>query len=219
MTARRREASAASGETRARRSPVVEALPLSFYDRPAGVVARELLGARIASEVGGRRVVAEIVETEAYTGPDDEASHAHIRFGRTERNDPMFCRAGTAYVYLIYGMHWCINVATGPEGFPAAVLIRAARPLEGIETARERRPGRPDVELMRGPGKLARALGVDRTQNRGLVEGPPLWFAAGPAVPDAGVAVGPRIGITRAADAPLRFWVRGSVWVSGKRTG
>jgi DNA-3-methyladenine glycosylase len=192
-------------------------LPLSFYDRPADVVAREMLGALIVSEVGGRRVVGEIVETEAYTGPDDEASHAHIRFGRTERNDPMFGRAGTAYVYLIYGMHWCINVVTGPEDFPAAVLIRAARPLEGIEVARERRPGRPDHELMRGPGNLARALGVDRAQNRGVVDGPPLWFAPGASVSDAEVASGPRIGIKRAADAPLRFWVRGSIWVSGKR--
>jgi DNA-3-methyladenine glycosylase len=130
----------------------------------------------------------------------------------------MFCRAGTAYVYLIYGMHWCINVATGPEGYPAAVLIRAARPLDGIETARERRPGRPDHELMRGPGNLARALAVDRAQNRGMVDGPPLWFATGRSIPDAEVAAGPRIGITRAADAPLRFWLRGSRYVSGKRT-
>jgi DNA-3-methyladenine glycosylase len=215
----REKTSAASGSSRARRSAVVDPapLPLSFYDRPADVVARELLGARIVSEAGGGRVVGEIVETEAYTGPDDEASHAHIRFGRTERNDPMYCRAGTAYVYLIYGMHWCINVVTGPEGFPAAVLIRAAQPLEGIETARERRPGRPDVELMRGPGKLARALGVDRAQNRGLMDGPPLWLAAGRGIPDAEVATGPRIGITRAADEPLRFWLRGNVWVSGKR--
>lgn len=215
-----RSSSAAPGSSRARRSAVVEPppLPLSFYDRPTDVVARELLGALIVAEVGGRRVAGEIVETEAYTGPDDEASHAHIRFGRTERNDPMFCRAGTAYVYLIYGMHWCINVATGPEGYPAAVLIRAARPLDGIETARERRPGRPDHELMRGPGNLARALAVDRTQNRGMVDGPPLWFAAGRSIPDAEVATGPRIGITRAADAPLRFWLRGSRYVSGKRT-
>lgn len=213
------ERSAASGSARARRSAVVEPapLPLSFYDRPADVVAREMLGALIVSEVGGHRVSGEIVETEAYTGPDDEASHAHIRFGRTERNDPMFGRAGTAYVYLIYGMHWCINVATGAEGFPAAVLIRAARPVEGIETARERRPGRPDHELMRGPGNLARALAIDRTQNRGMVDGPPLWFARGSSIPDADVAAGPRIGIKRAADAPLRFWVRGSIWVSGKR--
>jgi DNA-3-methyladenine glycosylase len=214
------EKSAAPGSARARRSAVADPapLPLSFYDRPADVVARELIGALIVSHVGGVRVAGEIVETEAYTGPDDEASHAHIRFGRTERNDPMFCRAGTAYVYLIYGMHWCINVATGAEGFPAAVLIRAAIPVDGIEAARERRPGRPDHELMRGPGNLARALGVDRAQNRGLMDGPPLWFAPGRAVPGDEVAAGPRIGITRAADAPLRFWVRGSRYVSGKRS-
>jgi DNA-3-methyladenine glycosylase len=212
--------SAASGETRARRSAVAgdAPLPLSFHDRPADVVARELLGALIVSDRGGARVVGEVVETEAYTGPDDEASHAHIRFGRTQRNDPMFCRAGTAYVYLIYGMHWCINVATGDEGFPAAVLIRAARPIEGIETARERRAGRGDAELMRGPGNLARALAVDGAVNRGMMDGPPLFFAEGRSVPDSEVATGPRIGITRAADAPLRFWLRGSPWVSGKRS-
>jgi DNA-3-methyladenine glycosylase len=94
------------------------------------------------------------------------------------------------------------------------VLLRAARPLEGIEFARERRPGRPDRELMRGPGNLARALSVSGEQNRGMVDGPPMWLEFGEAVDDARVAAGPRIGISRAVDAPLRFWVRGSLWVS-----
>jgi DNA-3-methyladenine glycosylase len=211
--------SAASGETRARRSAVsggIAPFPAHWFDRPAEVVARELLGARLVSEVGGVRVAGEIVETEAYTGPEDAASHAHERFGRTPRNDPMFGLAGTAYVYLIYGMHWCINVVTGPVGHPAAVLLRAARPVEGTGYARERRPGRPDRELMRGPGNLARALGVDRAQNRLPMDRPPLWLEPGTVVPDEAVAVGPRIGISRAVEAPLRFWVRGSEWVSGK---
>ncbi|HYR06396.1 MAG TPA: DNA-3-methyladenine glycosylase [Longimicrobium sp.] len=191
-------------------------LPAAWYARPAETVARELLGALLVSEVGGVRVTAEIVETEAYVGPEDEASHAAERFGRTARNDAMFAAAGTAYVYLIYGMHWCLNVVTGDEGFGAAVLIRAARTIDGIEHARARRPGRPDRELMRGPGNLARALGVDGALNYHPMDRPPLWISPGRQIPDAEVAVGPRIGITRAADWPLRFWLRGEPHVSGR---
>jgi DNA-3-methyladenine glycosylase len=214
------EASAASGTVRARRSalPAPEPLPPEFCARPAETVARELLGARLVSEVDGKRVAGEIVETEAYVGPHDAASHAWEKFGRTQRNDAMFGPPGTAYVYLIYGFHWCINVVTDAEGFPAAVLLRAARPVEGIETARERRPGRPDRELMRGPGNLARALGVTGAENYHPLDRPPLWLAAGRAVPGGEVATGPRIGIAahRHADRPLRFWLRGSEWVSKK---
>lgn len=159
----------------------------------------------------------EVVETEAYTGPEDEASHAHSRTGRTPRNEVMFGPPGVAYVYRSYGIHWCLNAVTGPPGFPAAVLIRAVRPLVGLEVMRERRPGRRDVELMRGPGKLCGALGVDGALNGAPLDGPPLWLAAGDAVPDAAVARGPRVGISRAIDAPLRFWIRGSVWVSATR--
>jgi DNA-3-methyladenine glycosylase len=211
-----KQVGSAASEVRARRSARVDPAPLpaAFYARPAELVARELLGARLVSDVGGARVVAEIVETEAYVGPHDEASHAAERFGRTARNDAMFGAAGMAYVYLIYGMHWCLNVVTGDEGFGAAVLVRAARAVEGIEHARARRPGRPDRELMRGPGNLARALAVDRALNYHPLDRPPLWIAPGCAVADDEVAVGPRIGITRAADWPLRFWLRGDPHVS-----
>ena len=206
----------AASEVRARRSarPDPAPLPAAFYARPAETVARELLGALLVSEVDGERVACEIVETEAYIGPHDEASHAAERFGRTPRNDAMFGAPGIAYVYLIYGMHWCLNVVTGDEGFGAAVLIRAARTVDGIEAVRVRRPDRPDRELMRGPGNLARALGVDGALNHHPMDRPPLWIAAGRAVPDAEVAVGPRIGITRSADWPLRFWLRGDPHVS-----
>jgi DNA-3-methyladenine glycosylase len=208
----------AASEVRARRSARPDPTPLgaTYFARPAEEVARGLLGARLVSEVGGARVVAEIVETEAYVGPHDEASHAAERFGRTARNDAMFGPPGLAYVYLIYGMHWCLNVVTGDEGFGAAVLLRAARPRDGIGAARARRPGRPDRELMRGPGNLARALGVDGALNHHPLDRAPLWIAAGRAVPDAEVAIGPRIGISRAADWPLRFCVRGDPHVSGK---
>ena len=214
------EGSAASGTHRARRSAVGAVdpapLPASFFARDTATVAREMLGTLLVSTVGGRRRVAEIVETEAYVGPEDDASHAAARFGRTARNDPMFGRAGTAYVYLIYGMHWCLNVVTGDEGHPAAVLLRAARPVEGIDAMRAVRAGRPDRDLLRGPGNLARGLDVTGEHNRRPLDRAPLWIAAGTPVPEEAVAVGPRIGITRAADWPLRFWVRGSPWVSGR---
>jgi DNA-3-methyladenine glycosylase len=180
-------------------------------------VARDLLGCRIVSEVGGVRCAGEIVETEAYTGPEDEASHAHARVGRTPRNAVMFGPPGVAYVYRSYGIHWCLNAVTGPPGFPAAVLIRALRPLDGLGAMRERRPGRPDVELMRGPGKLCVALGVDGARNGAPLDAPPLWLEPGEPVPDSTVARGPRVGISRAVEAPLRFRIRGSVWVSATR--
>lgn len=169
----------------------------------------------LVSEIDGARCVARVVETEAYTGPDDEASHAHRRFGRTARNDAMFGPPGTAYVYRIYGMHWCLNVVTGVDGFPAAVLLRAAEPLARLAAMRARRPGRADHELLRGPGNLARALGIEGLLNRHPLDAPPLWLAAGECVADEAVAVGPRIGISRAVEAPLRFLVRGSPSVSG----
>jgi DNA-3-methyladenine glycosylase len=161
--------------------------------------------------------VGEIVETEAYTGPEDEASHAHARVGRTPRNAVMFGPPGVAYVYRSYGIHWCLNAVTDSPGFPAAVLIRALRPLEGLGAMRERRPGRTEVELMRGPGKLCSALGVDGALNGAPLDAPPLWLEAGDPVPEAAVARGPRVGISRAVEAPLRFWIRGSVWVSATR--
>lgn len=196
-----------------RRSP----LPAGFYDRPAEVVARELLGCRVVSTVGGVRCAGVIVETEAYTGPDDEASHAHIRFGVTARNAVMYGPPGMAYVYLIYGMHWCLNAVTGAEHHPAAILVRAAVPAEGMEVARARRPNRSDRELMRGPGNLCAALGITGAVNGAPLQGPPVWMERGEGVPDARVAVGPRIGISRAVEAPLRYWVRGDPHVSRGR--
>ncbi|MDB4949429.1 MAG: mgh [Gemmatimonadetes bacterium] len=213
-----KEGSAASGSSRARRSAVAgpAPLPASFFARDTATVAREMLGLQLVSTVDGQRCVCEIVETEAYVGPEDDASHAAARVGRTPRNDPMFGRAGTAYVYRIYGMHWCLNVVTGEEGVGAAVLLRAARPLEGIDAMRLRRVGRPDRDLLRGPGNLARGLGVGTQLNRHPMDCPPLWIAPGEPVPAVDVVTGPRIGITRSVDWPLRFYVRGSAWVSGR---
>ena len=192
-------------------------LGLEFYSRPAEVVARELLGCRIVREVADGLVVAEIVETEAYVGPHDEASHAAERFGRTGRNEIMFGRPGLAYVYLIYGVHWCLNTVTDEEHYPAAVLVRAAEAVEGMELMRERRPGRPDDDLMRGPGNLCRALRIDGALNGHDLVAPPLTITRGTELPDSAVVRGPRIGITRAIDHPLRFWLRGSRAVSATR--
>lgn len=209
---------AASEGMRRRRHPGTEhPLSAEFYARPAEEVARDLLGRVLEREVDGMRCTARIVETEAYVGPHDEASHAAERFGRTRRNEVMFAPPGRAYVYLIYGMHWCLNAVTDSEGFPAAVLIRAAEPLEGLAAMRGLRPGRPDAALLRGPGNLCRALGIDGILNGHDLSEAPLRILAGSGVAEAEVARGPRIGISRAVDHPLRFWVRGCPSVSGRR--
>lgn len=214
-----RSAARPDGPRRSARPPSgPRVLPLAFYARPAERVARDLLGCRLVSEIGGERVAGEIVETEAYVGPDDEASHAHRRFGVTRRNSVMFEAPGLAYVYQIYGMHWCLNAVTDEVGHGAAVLIRAARPLEGVEAARARRGARPDRDLMRGPANLCRAMAIGRECNAHPLDLPPVWIEGGDDLPDDRVARGPRIGISRAVDLPLRFWVRGSEWVSGRKS-
>ena len=214
-----RDAGRSVAPDRVRRSapfdPGARPLPRRFYERPAEEVARALLGCMLVSTIGSR-CVAEIVETEAYVGPEDDASHAAARRGRTARNEAMFGPAGHAYVYLIYGMHWCLNAVTGETGFPAAVLIRAARPVEGLGTMRARRPARSDRDLLRGPGNLARALGVEGDRNGRPRDEPPFWIEAGAPVPERDVRRGPRVGITRAADWPLRFWIHDSPFVSAR---
>lgn len=200
-----------------RRRLATQPLPTSFYERSAEVVARELLGSVIEREIHGTRCTAEIVETEAYLGPHDEASHASARVGRTRRNDAMFGPPGHAYIYIIYGMHWCMNAVTDVEGHPSGVLIRAAAPLDGLPIMRGHRPGRPDAELLRGPGNLCRALAIDRELYGHDLSEPPLRILHGPPVPEERVARGPRIGVTRAVEHPLRFWVRDCPSVSGHR--
>ncbi len=202
-----------------RGAPLVGAvLEPSFYARPAEEVASDLLGCTIVSTVGGVEVAGTIVETEAYTGPEDEASHARARTGRTPRNAAMFGAPGTAYVYRIYGVHWCLNTVTTEEGHPAAVLIRAAAPLLGVETARARRPRVPDDALMRGPGNLCRALGISGELDAHPLQREPLRIHRGTPVDAERIVRGPRIGVTRAADLPLRFWIAGDPSVSARRT-
>lgn len=201
-----------------RRSRIKRALSARFYARPAEVVARELLGCVLISTVGALRTAGRIVETEAYVGPHDPASHAAERIGRTARNEAMYGVPGIAYIYRIYGVHWCLNAVTDARDYPAAVLIRALEPIEGLEVMRRRRhnPARAlhDRELCSGPGRLAAALALDGTLDRHHLDQPPLWIERGAPVAEADIAATSRIGITRAADWPLRFHVRGSAWVS-----
>jgi DNA-3-methyladenine glycosylase len=175
-------------------------------------VARLLLGARLVSTVDGMPASGVIVETEAYGGSDDPASHAATTRGRTERNRAMFGPPGRAYVYRIYGMHWCVNVVTGKAGEAQAVLIRGIEPLEGTSLMAKRRSGRRP--LTAGPGRLCEALGITGALYGHDLCRPPLRLARGWTVPDAMVGVSGRVGVRAAADAPLRFYVLGSSGVS-----
>jgi DNA-3-methyladenine glycosylase len=198
-----------------RRSGVV---PASWYARPADSVARDLIGCIIVSQTGGIETAGRIVETEAYVGPHDAASHAAERIGRTARNASMFGPPGIAYVYRIYGIHWCLNVVTDAVDFPAAVLVRAVEPLRGIEHMRRRRLRRQtrmdDAMLASGPGRLADALGITGSLDGHPLQCAPLYILPGERVAAAAIAAGPRIGIRHAADWPLRFCERGSPWLS-----
>ena len=182
-------------------------LPISFYDRPTLTVARELLGMRLVRILNGVKLAGLISETEAYIGQEDLACHA--RAGRTPRTAPMFGPPGRAYVYFTYGNHWMLNVVTEEEGFPAAVLIRAIQPLEGIEVMMERRGGRDTF----GPGKLTQALGITKNENQvNLTETTPgLWIEAGKFIPDKSVTLGPRVGLNKTPEPwlskPWRFLV------------
>jgi DNA-3-methyladenine glycosylase len=204
-----------------RRAPArtrVDALPAAWYARPAAEVARDLLGMVLVSRIGGIETAGRIVETEAYIGPHDAASHAAARIGRTTRNESMFGAPGIAYIYRSYGIHWCLNIVTDEPGYPAAVLIRAVEPLLGIEVMRARRDAGQlrltERNLAAGPGRLARAFGVTGVHDGHPLHQPPLWVQAAEAVGLDRIAVGPRIGIRRAADWPLRFHEAGSPWVS-----
>ncbi len=186
-------------------------LPQKFYNRPTLTVARELLGARLVRISNGVKLVGLISETEAYFGFDDLASHA--KTGRTIRTDPMFGPPGIAYVYFTYGNHWMLNAVTEREGFPAAVLIRAIQPVEGIDVMMERRQGRDTL----GPGKLTQALGITKSENYAhLTEAASsLRIEAGIFVPDKSVTIGPRVGLNTTPEPwfskPWRFLVKETI--------
>ncbi len=193
-------------------TPGTGTLDRPFFDRPAEIVAPDLLGARLVSTVDGQRATGVIVEVEAYTGPDDPASHAAAHIGRTRRNASMFGPPGTAYVYLSYGLHWCLNVVTGPIGDPCAVLLRAVDPIEGLGVMATRR-GR-ERDLTSGPGRLGQALGITDALDSHDLSTPPVRLLPGWSIPCASIDVSSRVGVSRARDWPLRFSVRGNASVS-----
>ena len=179
------------------------------------VLARDLLGRILFYKTAEGLLAGRIVETEAYTGAADPASHAFR--GRTARNAIMFGPAGHAYVYFTYGMHYCLNVTAEVPGTAGAVLLRALEPLAGVEIMRDRGDRGPEIRLLSGPGKIGRAFGLTLEDNgRDFTRGP-LGLAAGLPVRDPEVAISRRIGISRAVDLPYRFAVSGSRSVSGRR--
>ncbi len=184
-------------------------LPRTFYDRPTLSVARQLLGARLIRILNGTKLVGLITEAEAYIGEKDLGCHA--KAGLTPRTRVMYGPPGHAYVYFTYGNHWMLNVVTEHEGFPAAVLIRAIQPLEGIRLIAERRNGRDTS----GPGKLTQALsitkeanGIDLTSRMS-----PLRIEKGFRIPDSAVTIGPRVGLNNVPEPwkskPWRFLIHG----------
>lgn len=175
------------------------------------LIARRLLGCELHMQQAGQMVRLRIVETEAYH-QTDAASHSYK--GRTPRTDVMFGPAGHLYVYFTYGMHYCMNVVTGPEGEGSAVLIRAAEPLEGWASLRARRPGIADHQLTSGPAKLCKALGIDRQWNGHDLTQPPLILQQKTSIDEAAVVQTTRIGISQAKDVPWRFYIADNSFVS-----
>jgi DNA-3-methyladenine glycosylase len=188
-------------------------LPVRFFARPAEVVARELIGTVMRSTIDGVVTSGTIVETEAYLGAIDPASHGYLG-RRNERNAAIFGPPASWYVYLSYGMHWCANLVAAREGEAAAVLIRALEPLEGIEAMRARRNGVADRHLCAGPGRLCQALGITRRLDGSMMTGSPVTVRRGDAIDADAILASPRIGITKAADWPLRFVLAGTRWAS-----
>ena len=186
-----------------------ELLPRSFFGRNTVRVARDLLGKRLVKVENGKRIAGLISESEAYRGEEDQGCHA--KSGRTPRTQVMYGPAGYAYVYFTYGNHWMLNAVTERENFPAAVLLRAIQPIEGVDVMSARRSGRNTF----GPGKLTQAMGITKNENTvDLTEASDgLWIEAGVSVPDKNVMIGPRVGLNTVPEPwfskPWRFLVKG----------
>jgi len=207
-----------------RHSPMLQRLKRDFYDRDPQSVSRELLGKVLVRREGTQLLEARVVEVEAYLGEGDPAAHAAA--GRTARNDVLFGPPGHAYVYFIYGNHWCFNVSCLPDGIAGGVLFRALEPVEGIPVmARARGVSvKTDRELRlltTGPGRLAEAFGITRERDNGKDLTSPksdLWLADDGFRPER-VATTVRIGITKAAEMPLRYVIPGNRFLSGQKIG
>lgn len=192
-------------------------LAREFFDRDTLEVARSLLGQILVRLLDCQRLSGRIVEVEAYIGEEDQASHA--RFGRTKRNAAMYGPPGHAYVYQIYGLHHCLNLVTGPVDFPAAVLVWALEPLEGLGRMRALRGLEPQTQLTNGPARLCQALAIDRRFDQADLCAPDalLFLEAGQPLGDDLVLASPRVGVrgdTLARTVPWRFFIRGNPYVS-----
>jgi DNA-3-methyladenine glycosylase len=199
---------------------ITRIIPRAFYARGTVTVARSLLGKYLVRVRGKAKLVCRIVEVEAYKGRDDPASHAFR--GMTPRNMPMFGQPGHTYVYFTYGNHYCLNVTTQPAGKPAAVLIRAVEPLEGIEMMRQLRSGVTDLQLTNGPGKLTKALDIDKSLNQiDLTRTGPLFIAKPSHEEPIIICRSSRIGISLGKERLWRFYIRSNPYVSRSqsRTG
>lgn len=184
-------------------------LPQSFFEQDSVTLAQALLGKRLVHEAADGAVAGIIVETEAYD-QSDAASHSYK--GETARTKAMFGPGGHAYVYFTYGMHYCFNVVSGPDGHGQAVLIRALEPVKGIELMEQRRHKEKVTELCNGPAKLVQAMGITKADY-----GKELWHGTlriedTELTPE--IVSGPRIGISKAVDVPWRFWIKDSKFVS-----
>ena len=193
-------------------------IPREFYTRSNVLeVARDLLGKKlVVLNKNGARVAGIIVETEAYRGPEDRASHAY-NGRRTNRTETMYGIGGTAYVYFVYGMYHQFNIVTNVADVPHAILVRAVEPAEGLDIMRRRRSGRSEYELTSGPGRLCLALGIDRRLDKADLLGERVWIEEGVSISPRQIARGPRVGIDYAESwitKPWRFWVRDNPFVS-----
>ena len=193
-------------------------LSRSFYSRSTLDVATDLLGKVLVRKLGQRNLVGKIVETEAYVGPHDLACHASK--GNTPRTSIMFGAPGYAYVYMIYGFYFCLNVVTEPLGYPAAVLIRGVEPIENVDLMRELRnnPQR-ETNIASGPGKLCMAMSIDKQLNGADLLGTTIWIEDRKLDPGP-IRTSPRVGVDYAGeykDKPWRFFVDGSPHVSRVR--
>jgi len=187
-------------------------LSKEFYARETVRVAKNLLGKQLVRVKGRVRMIGRIVEVEAYRGSDDPASHAF--HGLTLRNAPMFGEPGRAYIYFTYGNHYCLNITTHERGTPGAVLVRAIEPLEGISVMRRLRPNVPELALTNGPGKLTKALGIDKSLNEVDMTKPGPLFVMNAEEAHFKIGQSTRIGIRVGKDRLWRFYVSGSRHVS-----
>jgi len=186
-------------------------MDLGFLEAPADEVAPRLLGCELIREFDGEQARVRIVEVEAYD-QTDAASHSYR--GRTPRTEVMFGPAGHLYVYFTYGMHYCMNIVTGPPGHGSAVLIRAVEPIAGTDLLAQNRAGKHGIELTNGPAKLCQALGIDKTWNGHDMQQAPLQLIVLPALAPDLVVQTTRIGISQAKDVPWRFYIKGNEYVS-----